>query len=118
MSVLFDDPRAQMPIDAMLRAAADMRLPGFEHLLADQPQIRPSRRDDVARAAAQVFSTPEGRKVLEHLFDVTVRRPLVMPELARDPVTLYPLACKREGENALVLYLAKLAHAGLGQDPQ
>lgn len=55
---------------------------------------------DLAAAFAATFSTPHGARVLDHLFDITLRRVTWDGNLPLDQATAYGLM--REGQNQLV----------------
>jgi len=70
----------------------------------------------VAQAAARVFSTDDGRLVLEHLLDVTLRRPTFIAHANLDPMRAYAHGVMREGQNQIVFVLLQAIARGRQQD--
>ncbi|MCA0425329.1 MAG: hypothetical protein LCH61_18765 [Proteobacteria bacterium] len=67
-------------------------------------------RAHVALAAHRLFVTDEGRTVLEHLLDQTLRKTMCPPGLTRDARDDF--ISRREGENSLMRLLLSLIHEG------
>jgi hypothetical protein len=89
--------------DEILKRSQDAR---------EGPKIEPEAVE-AARAAARLFDSDDGRRVLEFLADHSVRRPVFsygMPDPA-----LY--AALREGQNGLFFTLLKLIAVGRGENP-
>lgn len=71
----------------------------------------------VAAAYARLFSTSDGRTVLEHLCDITVREAtfLVSPQL--DPMVGYAMGAREEGKKAAVWAIITMIALGREQKP-
>jgi hypothetical protein len=65
---------------------------------------------------AMVFSADEGREVLEHLLDITLRRPAIVQGLTSDQRAEYYIW--REGENRIVWQILQMIASGLKLKPQ
>lgn len=70
-----------------------------------------------AAAAARLFQTPDGVEVLEHLLDVSLRRPVFTAALGLAAEQAYAHGCLREGQNSLAWHLLTLIAKGR-KDPQ
>lgn len=114
-------PREAQPIDSMISQLMSSGWDFFGDKLTG-PDVDSSRAwsrqleaDAVQRAsdAAAIFGTIEGRRVLEWLCDVTVRRPMWIMNVS-DPL-LY--AAMREGQNAIVYILLRLIAEGRKEQP-
>ena len=111
-------PREAQPLDAMLGQAGAADFDVYERALGtDKDAIKPPPLDEVsaeaARSAARLFATEDGRRVVEFLADVSVRRPVLFHGIP-DPA-LY--AMMREGQNGLFYTLLKLIAAGREETP-
>lgn len=114
-------PREAQPIDNMI---SQLMASGWE-FFGDKlsgPDVDTSRAwsrqleaDAIQRAsdAAAIFGTVEGRRVLEWLCDVTVRRPMWIMNVS-EPLTY---AAMREGQNAIVYILLRLIAEGRKEQP-
>ncbi len=114
-------PREAQPIDNMLAQMAANGWDFFGDKLAG-PDVTAERAwsqqlesEAVQRAsdAAAIFGTVEGKRVLEWLCDVTVRRPIWIMNVS-DPL---PYAAMREGQNAIVYILLRLIAEGRKEQP-
>lgn len=63
---------------------------------------------EIARAYARVFSSEQGKKVLEDLLDRTLRESVYMPE--RDNAEM--LGHVREGQNSIVRHISQCIQKG------
>lgn len=72
-------------------------------------------RRSLARAAAKIFSTPEGAAVLEMLVDTSLLRTVFVTQLGIDPQQTLAYGAFREGQNALVFQLLRLIAEGRGE---
>lgn len=105
--------REAQPLDAMMEQALGVGWDFFDQQDPKDKRGTPAERvveraGDAALAAAAVMATPEGRRLVEYLADITVRRPnfvLGMP----DPLVY---AAFREGQNGLFFALLKLIAVG------
>lgn len=70
------------------------------------------KRLDMAHLVDAVFSTQDGQIVLEHLLDLTVRKPMLPATVpAQQPVTsaeTVPYVAFREGQNSVVAHISML----------
>lgn len=91
-------------------------LENIEQNIKAQTAEQQRHAETTAMLFHRVFNTPDGRQVLEHLLDWSVRRQVV-PHVDRErllvePATLLPFVLFREGQNALVTdILQKLRQA-------
>lgn len=69
--------------------------------------------EDLLRCYVQVFSTPAGEKVLENLFDQTLRRSFSHPNVDAgiEQEALY--SRERKGQNYLAIYIMRMIHDGM-----
>jgi len=109
-------PRQAQPIEQMLKLARAEGWDFFRQRMGFNPEERASTPEMEAMAAIQadfrkVFGTIEGHRVLEHLADITVRRPLwflgVPPEYCH----------MREGQNGLFFTILKLLASSRDENP-
>jgi hypothetical protein len=92
-------------MDALPQKAADSRA------AAQQEQ---KERERLAYKAAALFSSPEGREVLEVLLDASLRRVTFDIPQMTDPMTTLVRGAFREGQNAIVAHLLQLIGEGGG----
>lgn len=109
-------PRDAQPIEQMLRLARAEGWDFFKQRMGVDPNDRASTPEADKMALIQadfrkVFATIEGHRVLEHLADITVRRPLwflgVPPEYCH----------MREGQNALFFTILKILATAREENP-
>ncbi|MET3601045.1 hypothetical protein [Martelella mangrovi] len=66
----------------------------------------------IASAWARFYNSPDGRKALEAMFDVTLRRAVYMATAGWDPATMATYGAFREGQNSLAHDIARHISAG------
>ncbi len=119
-------PNPAMPLDALTAAAAGAGWDFFaEHVVpgaADTTRRMWTEKleadaSDRAMIFARVFDTPEGRVVLEHLCDLTLRRPTFIALVNLPMHQAYGIGCHREGQNAIVHTILKLIAEGRQEAP-
>jgi hypothetical protein len=105
----FGDLRKMMSIEAMIDQAGAIELPGFMNVLMDpEPEAKSQKeleQEALSKAIFRVFQTDDGRALFEWLLDNTLRKPLVFPSIVDNQEKHYPMACAREGMNALVMLI-------------
>lgn len=117
------DARAAMPADAFMRGLGGLDI---EAMLgrAQAPALREARaaldadlarQTAVARAAARLFSTPDGVDVLEWLLDGTLRAPLALRGVSRDQA--FDDALRRDGANGVAWATLRLIAQGRDLPP-
>jgi hypothetical protein len=70
----------------------------------------------IARAWADFYRTPGGRKALERMFDATLRRTVFFATLGVDFQSMAAFGAFREGQNALAHEIARQIGLGLQED--
>lgn len=70
----------------------------------------------IARAWADFYQTPGGRKALELMFDTTLRRTVFFATLGVDFQSMAAFGAFREGQNALAHEIARQIGLGLQED--
>jgi hypothetical protein len=97
-------PRQAQPLERLLQSI------NLDEL---RPQAPPPSPEDILamRAAAAIFSTPDGAVLLEWLADRTVRMPSALPPIGIDPVQGWAEAQRREGRNDTFFLLVQLIAA-------
>lgn len=86
-----------------------------ERLFADRSQLSPddgAKRRQLAEATARVFASEDGRVLFEHVKAATIDRVTFVTQLGVDPQQALSYGAFREGQNALFVAIAKLAHEG------
>lgn len=71
----------------------------------------------VAGAYARLFATDDGKLVLEHLLDVTLRRATWTAALGLTPDQAYGHGVLREGQNSLAFFILSLIARGREEAP-
>lgn len=88
--------------------------------LAEQLQARQELEGEegraIARAWADFYQTPGGRKALERLFDTTLRRTSYFVNLGLDIQSMAVFGAFREGQNALAQEIARQIGRGVNDD--
>ena len=78
-----------------------------------------SAQEDLMQCYAQVFNSPAGQRVLEDLFNQTLRREAVKLHGAPTMEQCMVYALQRSGQNSIVVYMLQLIqqgqHLGEGQ---
>lgn len=90
-----------------------------EKLFADRSKLLPDAREArqrLAEAAARLFASEDGLLVFGHIKAATLDRVTFVTQLGIEPNQALLYGAFREGQNALYVALAKLAHEGR-QDP-
>jgi|GEM_PF-1057278 len=113
-------PREAVPLDGLSAEVGNVNevLKGLfppmndeanEHVLEELKRV--------GAAYARVFTTDDGRAVLEHLADNTVRRPTfqAMPGVPLEQMAI--LGVQREGCNALFFFMMQMIATGRQQSP-
>lgn len=94
-------------------------LDGLPEHVRRQVEVDRARSDDerraVARAWAEFYETPGGRKALDHLFGSTLRRTSYFVNLGQEPLAMAVFGAFREGQNALAQEIARQINAGLAE---
>ncbi|MDD7908673.1 hypothetical protein PUV47_01980 [Pseudovibrio exalbescens] len=100
----------------MGRFAAD---PQAKERSAQEERAAHERRARYLAALAAVFSTEDGRLVLEELLNGTLRRTTFQTQFGVDPLQAYAHGAFREGQNAVVATILKdLAEVGRDHTPE
>lgn len=86
---------------------------GDRSALSDRQE---DKRRRLAEAAARVLESDDGRLLFSHLKAATIDRVTFVTQLGVDPQQALLYGAFREGQNALFVAVAKLAHEGR-QDP-
>lgn len=71
-----------------------------------------AKRAALAGAAARIAQSDDGRAIFKMLADVTLFRPVFETQFGVDPMQAYARGCFREGQNAVIGALFKLAVEG------
>lgn len=69
----------------------------------------------IASAWARFYNTPDGRKALDKMFDVTLRRAVFFATMPIDPMTMATYGAFREGQNSLAQEIARQISLGEGE---
>ncbi|TCT34644.1 hypothetical protein [Martelella mediterranea] len=69
----------------------------------------------IASAWARFYNSPDGRKALESMFDVTLRRAVYFATAGWDPATMATYGAFREGQNSLAQEIARQISLGEGE---
>ncbi len=78
---------------------------------AKRKQVQ-AERNALAGAAARVAMSDDGRRIFKMLADVTLFRPVFVTQFGVDPMQAYSHGAFREGQNAIIGQLFKLAVEG------
>jgi glycine betaine/choline ABC-type transport system substrate-binding protein len=70
----------------------------------------------VARAWAEFYSSPDGRKALDFMFDMTLRRTVFFATMGADMQSMAAFGAFREGQNALAHEIARQIGLGLREE--
>jgi len=71
--------------------------------LQEEKEKMAEEHRELVRAYADVFSSPQGQKVIEDLLDRTLRESVFMPERENPNI----LGHIREGQNSIIRYISK-----------
>lgn len=106
-------------VDNMIRQAADNGWDFFEQLLGG-PEGRASslspeqlaRAQQLSADAASVYATESGRRLIDHLVEITLNRATFTAMLGLPVDRAYGHGVFREGQNAIVFTLLKMIAEG------
>lgn len=70
----------------------------------------------ISSAWAWFYSTPQGKKALEALFDSTLRRTVFFAQLGLDPSSMAVWGAFREGQNAVAHEIARQIGLGMNEE--
>mgnify|MGYP003658462921 CR=1 FL=1 len=82
----------------------------WESLLAPKPAVKQSQATDLDKLHLRVFSTRDGKKLLQHLRSTTIEQPTWYP--GEDASHGYA----REGQNSLVRIIERRMHTARESD--
>lgn len=94
----------------------DQVTPDVKQAIETRRNLADEERKAVARAWADFYKSPGGRKALEHLFDATLRRTVFFVQLGLAVEQFAFWGAFREGQNSLAHEIARQIAEGLGED--
>jgi hypothetical protein len=104
-------PREAQPFDDLLTRSETIDLDQLERILDPQGAMQlDTQLTDIAPIALAIAMSADGRKFLEWLCDVTIRRPVFTVGMNIEQGALY--AASREGQNTTVHLIIKAIRRG------